>query len=96
MYLKRIIGLPGEKIAYRNGVLYINERVITDPFARITDNFEWSMIQKEAIPEGHYFVLGDNRLISKDSRSFGVISEKQIKGIVKEEKDRHAENPRKN
>lgn len=96
MYLKRVIGLPGEQVAYRQGILYINEQPIADSFARLTEDFEWALIQAHPIPEDCYFVLGDNRMISKDSRSFGVISEKQIQGIVKEETSRHEDSPRKN
>ncbi|MEO1772693.1 signal peptidase I [Enterococcus sp. 665A] len=83
MYLKRVIGLPGERIVYRKHQLYINGKKIKDPFANETEDFDWSSDQLE-IPQGHYFVLGDNREISKDSRSFGLISKKQIKGIIKE------------
>ena len=86
-YLKRVIGLPGETISYRKGLLYINDRVVPDTFSKETEDFEWSAIQEDVIPTDHYFVLGDNRMVSKDSRSFGVISIKQIKGIVKEEKN---------
>lgn len=96
MYLKRVIGLPGEQVAYRQGILYINEQPIPDPFADLTEDFEWKLVLAQPIPEDCYFVLGDNRMISKDSRSFGVISEKQIQGIVKEETTKHEDNPRKN
>lgn len=96
MYLKRVIGLPGETVSYRNGVLYINEREVADPFGELTEDFDWSMIRSTPIPEGCYFVLGDNRMISKDSRTFGVISQQQIKGIIKEETRKHEDNPREN
>ncbi|WP_071879677.1 signal peptidase I, partial [Enterococcus pallens] len=49
-----------------------------------TEDFVWESISNEPIPGGYYFVLGDNRTISKDSRIFGLVSEKQILGIVQE------------
>ncbi|EOH97338.1 signal peptidase I [Enterococcus pallens ATCC BAA-351] len=84
LYLKRVIGLPGERIDYQAGELLVNHEVIADTFAYRTEDFVWESISKEPIPEGYYFVLGDNRTISKDSRIFGLVSEKQILGIVQE------------
>lgn len=84
LYLKRIIGLPGEQIDYRDGHLLVNGTLVSDPFAAATESFDWDDIYDKPIPSGYYFVLGDNRPISKDSRIFGVVPEKQILGIVKE------------
>nr|WP_278253076.1 signal peptidase I [Enterococcus sp. 665A] len=84
LYLKRVIGLPEERIDYQNGCLFVNGRPIKDTFAEQTEDFVWTQITSKPIPKGYYFVLGDNRMISKDSRSFGLVSEKQILGIVKE------------
>ena len=84
LYLKRIIGLPGERIDYEKGQLFVNQVPTSDPFAATTERFVWEMLSEEPIPPGYYFVLGDNRRISKDSRVFGLVSEKQILGIVKE------------
>lgn len=84
LYLKRVIGLPGERIDYQHGQLLVNGRGIADTFADETEDFRWNDTYTEAIPEGYYFVLGDNRAISKDSRSFGLVAEKQILGIVQE------------
>ena len=84
LYLKRIIGLPGERIDYRNGLLFVNGKQVADEFAYYTEDFTWTSYSKQAIPSDAYFVLGDNRPISKDSRIFGPVSEKQILGIVKE------------
>ncbi|MGG5329938.1 signal peptidase I [Enterococcus sp. AZ163] len=84
LYLKRVIGLPSEQIDYQNGQLLVNGAVIFDKFAEQTEDFSWNDSYKQVIPEGYYFVLGDNRSISKDSRIFGLVSEKQILGIVKE------------
>ncbi|MEO1769972.1 signal peptidase I [Enterococcus sp. 665A] len=84
LYLKRVIGLPGERIDYQEGVLFVNHEIVNDAFAYRTEAFAWESISGEPIPEGYYFVLGDNRTISKDSRIFGLVSEKQILGIVQE------------
>lgn len=84
LYLKRVIGLPEERIDYQNGCLFVNGRSIQDDFAEKTEDFIWEQIADQPIPKGYYFVLGDNRMISKDSRSFGLVPEKQILGIVKE------------
>ena len=84
LYLKRVIGLPEEQISYRKGRLLVNGKVVHDEFSEQTEDFEWGQIYNQPIPKGYYFVLGDNRMISKDSRSFGLVSEKQILGIVKE------------
>lgn len=84
LYLKRVIGLPTERIDFQNGCLFVNGRLIEDSFAKQTEDFFWEQIYKQPIPKGYYFVLGDNRMISKDSRIFGLVSEKQILGIVKE------------
>ncbi|WP_207703743.1 signal peptidase I [Candidatus Enterococcus ferrettii] len=84
LYLKRIIGLPGERINYQDGELFINHEIVSDAFAYRTEDFNWDSFSNQTIPENYYFVLGDNRTISKDSRIFGLVSEKQILGIVQE------------
>ena len=78
--VKRVIGLPGEKVEYKDGVLYINNVEVEDRFASITADFNMSMINLDVIPQGHYFVLGDNRPASSDSRIMGPISEERIVG----------------
>lgn len=75
--IKRVIGLPGESVTYKNGKLYINDQELMDRFAYITDNYEI-----KEIPIGYYFVLGDNRRNSSDSRTIGLVSIDDINGIT--------------
>lgn len=79
--IKRIIGMPGESIKIVEGVIYINGEAIEDKYASTyTEDFSLSKFDLEVIPEDSYFVLGDNRKISKDSRLLGPINKKQIQG----------------
>lgn len=76
--IKRVIGLPGEKIEYKDNILYINdEEVKSDLEFNETEDFV-----KEEIAEDTYFLLGDNRDDSTDSREFGTIESESIIGKV--------------
>lgn len=73
--VKRIIGLPGETISCANNKVYINDDLLEETYtSSITDDFEEVIIGKS-----EYFIMGDNRSNSKDSRSYGAISKEQIK-----------------
>lgn len=79
-YVKRVIGLPGEKIAVKDGKIYINGKPLEgDVYGRepVENDFP-----ETEIPEGEYFVIGDNRNNSKDSRSeaVGTIPKSNILG----------------
>lgn len=79
--IKRIIGLPGEKIEYIDNVLYVNGEIVDEPFEHEdTNDFSLSEISSESVPEDSYFVVGDNRGISMDSRIIGFIDKKDILG----------------
>lgn len=82
--IKRVIGLPGDYISYKDNILYVNGKEVEEDFDHdVTHNFEMSEItDKEVIPEGYYLVLGDNRGNSKDSRMIGLVSDSQIMGKV--------------
>ena len=79
--IKRVIGLPGETVEYKDNKLYINDEEIAENFKHgDTSDFTLADINVEVIPENYYFVVGDNRGNSKDSRVIGLISSKQIMG----------------
>lgn len=79
--IKRVIGLPGESVRYFENELYINEELVEEDFNHaITHNFEMREINESVIPKGFYFVVGDNRGDSLDSRTIGLVSKKQIMG----------------
>ena len=79
--IKRVVGLPGETVQIIDGYVYINDVPYNDV---VSVQMEEAGIFAEptVIPEGHYFVLGDNRNHSSDSRAFGAISASDIKGRV--------------
>ena len=76
--IKRVIGLPGETVAIKKGKIYVNDKVIDDEYAY----GETSDYDKVTLEDDEYFILGDNRLISKDSRYFGPIKKSEIKGKI--------------
>lgn len=80
--VKRVIGLPGETIEYKDNTLYIDGKAYKEPFLEgvTTEDFSLSDLGYEKIPNDMYLVLGDNRQNSMDSRSYGLISKKDIIG----------------
>lgn len=81
--IKRVIGLPGETIEYRNNTLYIDGHEEENDYNFDTDDFTLkSICNCDSIPQGKYLVLGDNRAVSSDSRIIGFIDEDNIKGKV--------------
>lgn len=90
-YIKRIIGMPGDKIVFSQDDLYINDKTYNEFYLKkgqkswakssqksenYTSNFQTT------VPENSYFVMGDNRPVSNDSRSFGAIKRNSILGTV--------------
>lgn len=85
--IKRIIGLPGEAIEYKNNILYINGDGFTEKYLNNvkTNDFSIKKLGYDVIPEDYYLVLGDNRSDSMDSRDpkVGLIKKSEIVGRVK-------------
>lgn len=84
LFIKRVIGLPGENIRYLDNKLYINNVIVDEPFQKsLTKDFNINdVIFKEEIPNNKVLVLGDNRLYSHDSREFGLIDISDIEGVM--------------
>ena len=80
-YIKRIIGLPGENIEIYKGKIYIDGKELEETPDLPAIQYS-SVVHSWEIPEGSYFVLGDNRTNSTDSRSFGLVPKKNIRGKV--------------
>jgi len=79
--IKRVIGLPGETLEYKNNVLYIDGQEVKEDFLKEkTSDFKLSDLGIEKIPADSYFVMGDNRDNSKDSRMIGPVKKEQITG----------------
>lgn len=81
--IKRVVGLPGEVVEFKDNQLYINGKVVEEDYLGedvVTEDFQLSQIGYEKIPEGMYFVLGDNREHSSDSRELGLVTERDILG----------------
>lgn len=74
--VKRIIGLPGETVSIEAGQVYVNGVLLEEPYIATPARYAgvWE------VPEGHYFVLGDNRNNSQDSHSWGALEGEQIIG----------------
>lgn len=82
-FIKRVIGLPGEHIAFKDGNLYVNGNIIEQKFKyEETNNFDLKELGYDVIPDGYYFVVGDNRPNSEDSRTIGLINKKDFIGKV--------------
>lgn len=76
-YIKRIIGLPGEKVQVTNGKVYVNDVRMDEPFPFNHAAYDWGPV---TVGPDEYFVLGDNRPESSDSHSWGLLPARNIIG----------------
>ena len=78
-YIKRVIGIPGDTVAVRDGYVIINGRKLVENYvpAEYRDD---STLAPELIPSDQYFVLGDHRIASNDSRAWGLVPRSYIYG----------------
>ena len=77
-YVKRAIGLPGDEIRIRKGEgVYVNGALLDEPYLKMAPQYEWG---PKRVPEGHLFMLGDNRNHSFDSHYWGFLPVKNVTG----------------
>ena len=90
-YIKRVVGMPGDSIEYKNDQLFINGKEVDEPYldeykkqlseGKLTNDFSLEdSFGLKKIPKGEYFLMGDNRRVSGDSRELGPIKKSKIIG----------------
>lgn len=80
-FIKRVIGLPGDRWEERNGIVYINGKRLDEPYVK-ADRRDTRTIAPTTIPPASYFVMGDNRSSSCDSRAWGTVPAANLIGKV--------------
>ena len=79
MYLKRIVGLPGETISFHNGQCFINGQPLKEPYLKLVSN--WEMEDKQ-LASDEYYVVGDNRSMPSADHTQGIASRERIVGKI--------------
>jgi len=78
-YIKRVIALPGDTVQIEKGTVYVNGERLAEPY--VPDEYRHGQaLPLETVPPGHYFVLGDHRSSSNDSRAWGTVPRTNIYG----------------
>lgn len=93
--IKRVVGLPGDTLSLEDGRVYVNGQPLREPYVRVVGGMSepttpgqglggpaigWSLADPYTVPAGHYFVMGDNRTDSGDSRYFGTVPQENVIG----------------
>ena len=78
-YIKRVIGLPGDEILLEDGRVWVNGDLVDEPYVDVPDNMTRMRVR---VKPAHFFVLGDNRRRSCDSREFGLVPKDYVRGKV--------------
>src|SRR3954463_2002510 len=81
-YIKRVIGVPGDRVRVQGGLVYVNGMALQESYVppENRDSNSWRDGEEQIIPEGKYFVLGDHRNQSSDSRMWGYVPRDNIYG----------------
>lgn len=82
IYIKRIVGLPNEDILLKDGLVYLNGSRLNETYARLSPTEEGQEQWEWWTGPDEYFVMGDNRGASQDSRAFGPVNQQSILGLV--------------
>ena len=78
-YIKRVIGIPGDTVQIDKGTVYVNGEPLNEPY--VPDEYrDGQSLPAVTVPSDHYFVLGDHRTSSNDSRAWGTVDRKDIYG----------------
>jgi signal peptidase I len=78
-FIKRVVGLPGDELEIKYGSVYVNGRKVDEPYLK-PEYRDHDSLRKQQVPPGQYFVLGDHRNSSNDSRNWGFVARDLIYG----------------
>ena len=78
-FIKRVVGLPGDRVEIRDGVVYVNGERLDEPYL-VQEFKDHKSMMPLTVDQGYYFVMGDDRKFSSDSRVWGLVPEKYIYG----------------
>ena len=81
-YVKRVVGLPGDHVQIFDGFVWVNGELLEEPYVAAASNDPYSFVDT-VVQRNSYFVLGDNRIRSSDSREFGQVPHEYLRGKVR-------------